>query len=47
MPGDPVTEQPFGRIGIKLDFSDPQVRTDLWKRNQLVDRQLRPSLDSR
>lgn len=31
MPGDPATEQPFDRIGIKLDLSDPQVRLDLWK----------------
>jgi hypothetical protein len=31
MPGDPVTEQPFNRIGTKLDLSDPQVRIDLWK----------------
>ena len=31
MPGDPVTEQPFDRIGTKLDLSDPQVRIDLWK----------------
>ena len=29
--GDPVTEQPFNRIGTKLDLSDPQVRIDLWK----------------
>ncbi len=31
MPGDPSTEQPFDRIGVKLDLSDPQVRIDLWK----------------
>jgi hypothetical protein len=31
MPGDPATEQPFDRLGIKLDLSDPQVRIDLWK----------------
>ena len=31
MPGDPSTEQPFDRVGIKLDLSDPQVRIDLWK----------------
>jgi hypothetical protein len=31
MPGDPVTEQPFDRIGTKLDLADPQVRIDLWK----------------
>jgi len=31
MPGDPVTEQPFNRIGTRLDLSDPQVRIDLWK----------------
>jgi hypothetical protein len=31
MPGDPETEQPFDRTGIKLDLSDPQVRIDLWK----------------
>jgi hypothetical protein len=31
MPGDPSTEQPFDRTGVKLDLSDPQVRIDLWK----------------
>jgi hypothetical protein len=31
MPGDPVAEQPFDRIGTQLDLSDPQVRIDLWK----------------
>jgi len=31
MPGDPATEQPFDRIGSKLDLRDPQVRIDLWK----------------
>lgn len=31
MAGDPVTEQPFDRTGIKLDLADPQVRIDLWK----------------
>jgi hypothetical protein len=31
MPRDPATEQPFDRIGTKLDLSDPQVRIDLWK----------------
>ena len=31
MPGDRVTEQPFDRIGTKLDLADPQVRIDLWK----------------
>jgi hypothetical protein len=31
MPDDPATEQPFDRIGIKLDLADPQVRIDLWK----------------
>lgn len=31
MPGDPVTEYLFDRVGIKLDLSDPQVRIDLWK----------------
>ena len=31
MPDDPATEQPFDRIGIKLDLSDPQLRIDLWK----------------
>jgi hypothetical protein len=31
MPGDPVTEQPFDRIGTKLDLADPQVRIDLWR----------------
>ena len=31
MPGDPVTEQPFDRTGVKLDLSDPRVRIDLWK----------------
>jgi hypothetical protein len=31
MPGDSSTEQPFDRIGVKLDLSDPQVRIDLWR----------------
>jgi hypothetical protein len=31
MPGDSVSEQPFNRIGTRLDLSDPQVRIDLWK----------------
>jgi hypothetical protein len=31
MPGNPATEQPFNRIGTKLDLSDPLVRIDLWK----------------
>ena len=31
MPGEPATEQPFDRIGTRLDLSDPQVRIDLWK----------------
>jgi hypothetical protein len=31
MPGDPATEQPFNRIGSKLDLFDPQVRIDLWR----------------
>ena len=31
MPGDPSTEQPFDRVGAKLDLSNPQVRLDLWK----------------
>ena len=31
MPGDPITGQPFSRIGSKLDLSDPQVRIGLWK----------------
>ena len=31
MSGDPVTEQPFERIGSKLELSNPQVRIDLWK----------------
>jgi len=31
MRGDPATEQLFDRTGTKLDFSDPQVRIDLWK----------------
>jgi hypothetical protein len=31
MPGDPESEQPFDRIGVKLDLSDPQVRIDLWR----------------
>ncbi|HEY6996779.1 MAG TPA: hypothetical protein VFD87_01275 [Phototrophicaceae bacterium] len=31
MPGDAVSEQPFNRIGTRLDLSDPQVRIDLWK----------------
>jgi hypothetical protein len=26
-----TTEQLFDRTGTKLDFSDPQVRIDLWK----------------
>lgn len=31
MPGDPATEQPFDRTGVRLDLSDPKVRIDLWK----------------
>ncbi len=31
MPGDPESEQPFDRTGVKLDLSDPQVRIDLWR----------------
>jgi hypothetical protein len=31
IPGDPATEQPFDRIGTRLDLSDPKVRIDLWK----------------
>ncbi|MGN6734302.1 MAG: hypothetical protein ACTHMB_20395 [Candidatus Binatia bacterium] len=31
MSGDAVSEQPFTRIGTRLDLSDPQVRIDLWK----------------
>jgi len=31
MPGDPDSEQPFDRTGVKLDLSDPQVRIDLWR----------------
>lgn len=31
MPGAPWSEQPFDRIGVKLDLADPQVRIDLWK----------------
>jgi len=31
MAGDPDSEQPFDRTGVKLDLTDPQVRIDLWR----------------